>query len=292
MRVFLSLARGQSLSAAGRHLRMDPATVGRRIVRLERDLAQTLFTRSPQGYALTDGGMRLLRHTEQAEAALIAANRDLAHAPQTRPREITGQIRVGAPDGCASFLLPQVCGAISARNPALDIQIVSVPRVVNLSRREADIAITVSPPTGGRLTVQKITDYHLSLAASRAYLDRAGPITSVEDLRHHPIVGYIPDMIFDKELDYLADMGLDRVTLGSNSVAVQFQCLRAGAGVGVVHDFARPAAPELVPVLPEIRLTRAFFLVRHKAEDSGRLSRFAAALSEGLHREVARLEVP
>jgi DNA-binding transcriptional LysR family regulator len=72
--------------------------------------------------------------------------------------QLSGQIRLGAPDGVANFLLPQVCSAIVERNPDLDVQIVALPRLFNLSRREADMAITVSPPTAGRLTVQKVSD--------------------------------------------------------------------------------------------------------------------------------------
>ena len=56
MRVFLAVARGESLSRAGRDLRMDPATVGRRISRLEDRLGVTLFVKSQQGYALTEAG--------------------------------------------------------------------------------------------------------------------------------------------------------------------------------------------------------------------------------------------
>ena len=91
---------------------------------------------------------------------------------------MTGQIRIGAPDGCANYLLPQVLAAICDANPGLEVQIVALPRVFNLSKREADMAIAVSRPTAGRLTVQKLTDYRLHLAASQEYLASAPPIPS------------------------------------------------------------------------------------------------------------------
>lgn len=167
-RVFLAVARQESLSAAGRALRIDPATVGRRVARLEQRLGQPLFAKSPQGYALTDAGQRLLPHAELAEQATQGAVEALAGGTEG----LTGQIRIGAPDGCANFLLPQVCAALSRDNPELEIQILSQPRVVNLSKREADLAISVSPPTAGRLSVQKIADYHLHIAAAQDYLAR------------------------------------------------------------------------------------------------------------------------
>ena len=169
------------------------------------------------------------------------------------------------------------------------MQVLALPRVVNLSKREADMAITVSPPDAGRLTVQKITDYHLHLACHRSI---AQEIAGRDDLRGRPVVGYIPDMIFDKELDYLGPLGAGGVQLASNSVAVQMQMLRAGQGIGIVHDFALPFAPEVCPILRnEIGLTRSFYLVRHAADRrSDRLNRFATALVQGLRAEVARLE--
>lgn len=288
LKIFLAVARAESLSGAGRVLKVDPATVGRRIARLEEGLGAPLFAKSPQGYAMTDAGQRMLSHAERAEAAMSAAVEELAGQAGT----LTGQIRIGAPDGCANFLLPQVCAAIVADNPDLEVQIVALPRVFNLSKREADMAIGVSPPAAGRLTVQKITDYKLHLAASRRYLRRNPPITALEDLQHHRMVGYIPDMIFDKELDYLTGIGVERVALASNSVSVQFNWIRQGGGVGIVHDFAIPSAKGLVKVLPDqVSLTRSFYLIRH-ADDRrmDRLNRVALALAEGLKREVARLE--
>lgn len=288
MRIFLAVARGESLGRAGRMLRMDPATVGRRIARLEEGLARRLFTRSHQGYALTEDGARLLPHAIQAETALLAAS-DAALTPQTG---LSGQIRIGAPDGCANYLLPQVVAAICAENPALEVQIIALPRVFNLSRREADMAIAVSAPSAGRLSVQKITDYRLHLAAATSYLAAHPPITGLEDLRAHRIVGYVPDMIFDPELDYLAQLGVNQVQFSSNSVAVQFNAICRGAGIGVVHDFAIPSVQNMLRVLPEaFSLTRSFYLIRHIDDRRvARLNRFAEALVRGLRQELARLE--
>ena len=208
------------------------------------------------------------------------------------PEGLTGQIRIGAPDGCANYLLPQVLARICDANPGLEVQVVALPRVFNLSKREADMAIAVSRPEAGRLTVQKLTDYHLHLAASRAYLGSHRAIATPADLTGHRLIGYIPDMIFDKELDYLAEIGASSPALASNSVSVQLNFLRHGAGVGVVHDFALPAAPELIRIMPDqISLKRAFWLIRHV--DDGRverLTRFAALLVAEARAEMARLE--
>lgn len=288
LKVFLAVARAESLSGAGRVLKVDPATVGRRVARLEAGYGAPLFAKSPSGYALTDAGQRLLVHAERVEQAMEEAADEMAG----QSGGLSGQIRVGAPDGCANYLLPQVCAAITAANPDLEVQIVALPRLFNLTRREADMVVAVSSPNAGRLTVQKITDYRLHLAGAAKYLRNHPAITGLADLSAHRIVGYIPDMIFDKELDYLSEAGLEHVDLASNSVPVQLNWIRLGGGIGVVHDFALPWTRGVKKILTEqFSLTRSFYLVRH-ADDRRleRQNRFAAALVEGMRAEVARLE--
>lgn len=291
LRVFLAVVRDEGLSRAGRRLAMDPSTVGRRIARLELVLGHALFVKSPQGYTLTTEGTRLLPHAEAAEQALTGASESLGQAG-----ELTGQLRIGAPDGCANYLLPQVAAKLCDAHPGLEIQIVALPRVFNLSKREADFAIAVSRPESGRLVVQRLCDYHLHLAAGQDYLAAHGPVATLADLRGLRLIGYIPDMIFDRELDYLAPLldrsGAEPARLTSNSVSVQMQAIRAGAGVGIVHDFAIPFTPGVRPLLSDqFSLKRSFWMIRH-ADDrrSERLNLLAEEIAQGLRIEVARLE--
>lgn len=287
LRIFLAVARAESLSGAGRRLAMDASTVGRRIARLEGAVGAALFLKTPLGYQLTAEGSRLVAPAEAAELAATAATEAVI-----RDAGLTGQLRIGAPDGCANYLLPQVAHDLCEAHPGLEIQIVALPRVVNLTRREADMAIAVSPPDTGRLMVQRLVDYHLHLAAHKDYLARHPPISDLEDLRGHRMISYIPDMIFDRELDYLSATGADVAQISSNSVAVQMQAVRAGAGLGIVHDFAIPFCSGVTRVLTNrIALKRSFWLIRH-ADDraSRRLTLLAEAVAQGIRAEVIRLE--
>lgn len=287
LRIFLAVARTDSLSGAGRRLGIDASTVGRRVARLEQALGAKLFVKTPQGYALAPEGERLLPHAEAVEMALSGAADAL-----TGPGDLTGQLRIGAPDGCANYLLPQVCADMAQAHPGLEIQIVALPRVFNLSKREADMAIAVSQPQAGRLVVKRLTDYRLHLAGHEDYLRAHAPIHTAADLRGHRMIGYIPDMIFDRELDYLAETGMGSAQLTSNSVSVQMQAVRAGAGLGIVHDFAIPFCPGVRRLLTgQISLTRSFWLIRHQDDRrSQRMNRLADALAQGIRAEVARLQ--
>lgn len=287
LRVFLATARAESLTAARGALRLDPATIARRIARLEEAAGTALFLKSPQGYRLTEAGLRLLSHAEEAESALSRGLGALTGSAE----QLSGTIRIGAPDGCATYLLPQVCTQIAQQHPDLDLQILALPRIVNLSRREADVAITVSEPKTARLHAQRLSDYKLSLAASHDWLEAHGMPKILNDLKGMRMIGYIPDMIFDAELDYLSALGVTRVPLASTSVSVQLQMARAGGGLAVVHDFALPAAPELTRVLPmHVALTRTFWLTTHAGPKDARLDRIATLLRDGIRAEIARLE--
>ncbi len=284
LKVFLIVARTGGLTPAAKLLKMDAATVGRRITRLEAARGVVLFQRSPQGYVLTPAGQALQSFVDAAEASLNAGLGALAQSTD----QLEGQVRIGAPDGCANYVLPQICADIGKDHPDLDLQIVALPRVVNLSGREADMAIGVSAPTAGRLIVQRICDYHLHLAAIP---DVGRRLTTLDDLKSERIVGYIPDMIFDRELDYLGELNLTRVHAASNSIAVQMQLLQAGAGVGVVHQFAMPHAPGLIPVLPEIRFKRSFYLIRAKEDQKDeRLNKIAEILRRAVIAQIAKAE--
>ncbi len=289
IRVFLHVGRANSLTAASKQLKMDPSTLGRRIMRLEEQMSAQLFVKTPQGYDLTGAGQRLMDHASDMELSSLSAQ-EIMQGPTD---QLSGVVRIGAPDGSANFLLPEVCAEISTENPDLEIQILALPRVLNLSKREVDMAITVSPPTAGRLLVQKVADYHLHLAAHTDYIATHPDLAQIENLKDHPIIGYIPDLIFDKELDYMADMGLQPApVLASNSVSVQINMINQGAGIGVMHDFAMPNFPDIQFIHKEtLSLSRSFYLVRHEGDRRvGRLNRFADRLAQGLRDMVKQKE--
>jgi len=256
--VFLAVARGETLSRAGRVLKLDAATVGRRVQRLEGALGARLFTRSPQGYGLTDEGARLIAHAEAVEAELARARDALAGPGEG----ISGQIRIGAPDGCANYLLPQVVTGIAAANPGLEVQIVALPRVFNLSRREADIVISLERPTRGSVIVSRLSDYSLYLYGQREYLARKPLVASREDLRHHAFVSYVDDLLFTKELQFLDALHQpERFAFRSTSITAQYEAVRAGAGLAVLPAFLADRDPVLTRVLPqEGQFTRTFWM--------------------------------
>ena len=199
-------------------------------------------------------------------------------------------MRIGAPDGFGAFFLAPRIGDLIHRHPQLELQIVAMPRVFSLSRREADIAIGLERPDKGRLFSRKLTDYSLHVYAARSYLDRHGPIARRQDLADHPLIGYIPELIFTPELDYLGDIG-DKLTprLSSTNLFAQMRATKAGAGLCILPDFMTRDAPDLVRVLPgDIELVRTFWIMAHlDSRESARIQTVIEFIAERVAAERA-----
>lgn len=260
VRIFLAVARHGQILGAARSLGLNHATVARRLNALETALGSTLFTRKTNGSDLSGPGERFLIHAEAMESAMLAASQSAG-----ADSAIEGIVRVGAPDGFGvAFLAPRI-GQLTERHQGLRIELVPVPRAFSLSRREADIAVTLERPREGRLVARKLTDYRLGLYAAQAYLDRHGTPQVLADLASHHLVGYVDDLLFSASLDYTGAFLPDwRSTLAVSTAMGQTEAVRAGAGIGILHGFMAEGDPNLVPVLSAHSLTRAYWTVVHE----------------------------
>lgn len=261
LRYFLAVARAGTLTGAAQNLRTDHTTVSRRIGALEQSLQVRLFDRRPAGYRLTPHGETLLRSAEAMESAAFAAQTGLGDEGQS----ISGAVRIGAPDGIGSYFLAPRIGGLCRTYPNLEVQLVAMPRIFSLSKREADLAISLSRPTEGRLFARKLTDYSLRLYASAQYLADHGPIIRREHIARHMLIGYIDNLIYAPELDYVGVIGAAAPRLTSTNLVAQLHATLAGAGLCVLPRFMADDFPTLTPVLPgEIEITRSFWLVVHE----------------------------
>jgi DNA-binding transcriptional LysR family regulator len=262
VRIFLAVARAGQILGAARRLGLNHATVSRRIAALEEALGAKLFRRHTAGSALTAAGERFLGVAERMEADMIAARSELAGEGEA----VSGTVRIGAPDGFGVAYLAPRLGALTAEHPALGIQLVPVPRSFSLSRREADIAITVDRPSEGRLVAAKLVDYSLGLYAARAYAARHGLPATADELPRHRLVGYVGDLVASPSLDYAAEFSPEwNARFEISSALGQVEAVRSGAGIGMLHAFIARAIPELVPVSAAPPVRRAYWLVYHES---------------------------
>ncbi len=259
LRYLLELSRTRTLTAAARRMGVDHTTVSRRIQALEKAMGSQLFTRSGNGYSLTEVGRRLLPQAEAMESAYSA----IEQARNDQEGNLSGHVRIGATEGYGQVLLAPQLSEFAHHHPDLGIDLLAVPRTVHLSRREADIVITLERPERGPFIITRLTDYVLRLYASEAYLARHPTITSREDLRNHRFVSYIDDLLYSKELQYLDEIGRPlRVGLRSTSILAQQHAAAAGAGIAILPAFAAEGDPRLKRILADqIEFTRTFWML-------------------------------
>ena len=191
--------------------------------------------------------------------------------------ELVGSVRISVPEGFGGWFLPSRVAAFSESYPRLTLDLVANSGLLNLSKREADIAVTLSRPRAGPVIARKLTDYALRLYASPQYLSAQGlPDRRADLAQGHRLIGYIPDLLYDAALNYLDEVhpGL-AVRLRSSSINAQQRLISAGVGIGVLPCFIGDADAALVPVLPDHRILRSFWLVTHK--DTHNLTRVRAA---------------
>lgn len=262
LQFFLAVARSGQLSMAARQLRTNHATVSRRIDRLEQALSTKLFERNPRGYMLTAIGERLVESAEalEREAAHFRTEASNGASP------VAGLLRLSTLEGFGNFFLSERLPSFALAHANLSIELVTIQQTVSLSRREADMSITLTSPRADFYRYEKVTTYRLFIYGSREYLATQPAIERREDLLAHRVVGYIEDMIFTPGLDYHREIlpGL-RATYQSSSIHCQLQATLKGMGLCVLPHFIARRYDQLAPVLArEIYLERDYWSVMHE----------------------------
>jgi DNA-binding transcriptional LysR family regulator len=279
----LAVARAGSLSAAARVLGVNHSTVSRRIAALEKATGHTLFRRLARGYVPTAAGEELVAAAERMEAEV----QRLARLLSGQDISLGGTVRLTAPDDMANHLLPDSLARFNETAPGVAIEMLIDNRLLNLTRREADIALraTRSPPE--RLVGRRIAELDAAVYARRDRIPRLGGAASEpEALRAHPWVAWEEDnetnVLKSWVMRYSAP---ERVVYRSNSVANQFAAVRAGLGLGALPCYLGDGAPELARVLPpeEAMATGLWILTRPDLKRAARI----AALTEFLAADLA-----
>jgi DNA-binding transcriptional LysR family regulator len=281
IRVFLSVARAGQFSAAAHQLQVDDGTVSRRIGALEKSLGARLFDRQTTGCVLTTAGERLYISAEEIESELLRAQGDLSQSDVKH----SGTVRIAAPDGFTTLFLCARLGKLKTKYPSLTIQLVPMSRTFSLSKREADLAITIERPKEGRLAARRLIDYSLHFYAAKSYLAEYGAPQNIVDLERHCLVTYVQDLIFADQLSFMPELYSPNYSrLECASAVGQFEAVRGGAGIGILHDYIVRRDPQLQIILPDVAFERSYWIVTHV--DVRGLSR-VRAISDFICAEVA-----
>lgn len=240
LRLFLEIARSGTLTAAAAHLKLSQPTAGRRLRALEQGVGAALFQRTPNGFLLTDEGEAMLLHAEQMAEEVVALERKLAGGA----RGLEGVLRLSASDWVSSRILAAPLAEFATVNPGLTIEILADSRLVDLQRREADLAFRFVPFIGSDIVHRRFLKIRYGLYASPGYLNRCGDPLAAGDGKGHQLV------TMDSALDRLVDVAWLRsrwpaaiLTFRSNNREAQGAACAAGAGLAVLPRVIGDALP-------------------------------------------------
>jgi DNA-binding transcriptional LysR family regulator len=178
---------------------------------------------------------------------------------------VSGAVRIGAPDGFGTVVLAPMFGKLTAAHPDLEIDLVAAPRILSLSKREADIAIAMGCPPRGRLHGRKLTDLELGVYAARSEACLWEGVERSDDLLDRPFISYIDDLLYAPELDFVREISRAITPrIRSSTLVAQWQATAAGAGLCVLPCFMVEGDDRLVRVLPDdIILRRTVWMIVH-----------------------------
>lgn len=254
LRHFAALAREHTLSAAARGLKVDHATVARRIAALEASLGLKLVDRRPRSYVLTADGERIAALAARMEEASFAVSRAVRAVQPGLARVVS----ISAPPLLASTLIAPRLAELRKTHPDIHVRLIGEKRSASLSRREADLAVRLSRPTEKRLVVRKIGAIPFVLYAAPDYLAAHEP-ESFEFIGYDESLDDVPQQRWLK-----AAASGRAIVLRTNDIDSQRAAARAGVGIAALPRYLGHADPGLVPLDVRMKsVSRDVWLVVH-----------------------------
>lgn len=260
-RIFLALCREQTLRGAARILGVDQATVGRRLASLEQALGATLFLRTSSGYSLTTAGEVARAAAVQMEASAAELQRQILGMDD----RMAGAVRITTSESFAiDFVLPAIA-RVRQQHPNIEVQLHTSAQLLNLSLREADIAIRNVKPDNPDLIVRRVARWSAALHASPGYVQEHGVPEPGSAFAGHDLVLFQPHLERGQEVTLAGEpITHGRIAATCTSGLLVRHALRAGLGIG---EIAVPLGRQdgLLRLWPEReRFPYDIWLVTHK----------------------------
>ncbi|MCD0500543.1 LysR family transcriptional regulator [Achromobacter sp. MY14] len=226
VRIFLAVARGGSFGEAARSLGVSHPTIGRRIKVLEDEAQQALFRRTKDGLVLTDAGDNVLALAESMEDSALSMERRLAGNHQ----RLEGILRISSADWFAGYVLAPVLVELARRHPAVVPEVIASYRLLDLSRRDADVAFRIVPFSEPDIVQRRLMriPYGLYASAETAQALQDDP-ASVGLILMNTAQSHFPDVAW-----VLDTFPRSRRVFTSTNRTVQAQMCLRGLGLAVL----------------------------------------------------------
>ncbi|HKY09119.1 MAG TPA: LysR family transcriptional regulator [Candidatus Binatia bacterium] len=260
LRSFLAVSERGSIAAAAKFLNVNHSTVLRRLANLEKRLGARLFDRLPKGYELTAQGEELRHRLQGVSEQIDDAQRSLSG----RDLGLAGAIRITTTDTLMHGLLMPCLAEFRAAHPAIQLEIVINNTFLNLTRRDADIAVRPSNTVPENLVGRRIGRLRTAVYASKKYLKENGSkkewgaydwTAPDEALAHLEQAKWIRENVPD-----------DRIVVRIDSLLGMFDAVRHGMGAGLLLSILADDDPDLVRLTePLAELDTDVWILSHPA---------------------------
>jgi DNA-binding transcriptional LysR family regulator len=278
LRVFHAVAEAGSFTHAGEQLNLSQSAVSRQIGALEDSLETTLFHRHARGLILTEQGELLYRTTHEVYHKLAMAEAQLSESKE-RP---SGPLKITTTIGLGSLWLTSRIKEFIELYPEVDVTLILTDTELDLSMREADIAVRLQSPRQPDLIQRPLLTVHTHVYAAEEYLEEYGSPLRPEDLDDHRLVVYGQEWPAPvPEVNWILNLGARpdsrrRPVLRVNNVYGIYRACRSGLGLAGLPDYVIPEGTNLRRVLPEVSgpSFRAYFVYPEELRHSKRIGVF------------------
>jgi DNA-binding transcriptional LysR family regulator len=298
LRLVLAIFRAANLTVAATRLNVDHSTAFRRLKALETRLGVRLFERLSGGvYQATEAGQRMAAAAERMEDEALALDRDLTG----RDHRLSGRLRVTSSETLAYSRLTRHLATFRQVHPGVSVDLLIDNRVLNLSRREADVALRPVRPRQGDLWGRRLAQIAWALYAAPEYLAlRDSPSTNASAdantnaLAHHALIGWDEGATNIQAAQWLSQAAPeDAFVYRTNSLVNQLVAARAGMGLALLPCYLGDGEEGVVRATPEPvpDLAGELWIVAHAdLKGTARVRAFFDVVGEGLSRERALFE--
>ena len=278
LRIFHAVAEAGSFTHAGATLNLSQSAVSRQVSALEDSLRVPLFHRHARGLILTEQGELLYRTAHDVFGRLAMTEAQLTDS-KDRPKgalKITTTVAFGS-----IWLAPRMREFIEVY-PEIEVHLILTDGELDLSMREADVAIRLTPPRQAELIQRHLLTVHLHVYAAPSYIKSVGLPSSVEELDDHRIIVYGDDVRPPvPDVNWLLRLGrsgraLRRPAMSVNNAYAVMRAVQSGAGIGALPEYMAQDDNELVRILPELAGPQidTFFVYPEELRASKRLTVF------------------
>jgi DNA-binding transcriptional LysR family regulator len=288
LRLVLAISKSGSLKAAATELGHNHSTLFRWLNDLEERLDVKLFERSSGRYTLTSAGERMVEAARRVEIEMVALDREIAGADA----RLSGQLKVTSSETIAYRILNDIIAEFHRTHPGIEIELIVDNRQLDLSRREAEVAIRATRPTEGDLFGRKVADTAWTIYGSRNYLASHPVPVSLDSVVDHEFIGWDLEASAAAAKWIEASIARSTIIYRSSSLINQLMAAKAGIGLVLLPCYLGDGEADIERVIdPIVELTRELWIITHQdLKKTGRVRAFFDIVGNALLARRSLLE--